>query len=153
MPRCENAKAKRGVGAFGIGCTPVPEGREVRLIQCKGDVAQVDFCTVDGLGPDERARPRRDLSRATPPASHRRNRAPSLTKHSILMIGGSRRSRPLIACRGILTLCPPWLRSPPFTANIRESRATTDTRFPELHHSNPNPFAPPPRLCRPPGYR
>ena len=48
MPRCENAKAKRGVGAFGIGCTPVPEGREVRLIQCKGDVAQVDFCTVDG---------------------------------------------------------------------------------------------------------
>jgi hypothetical protein len=44
----ENAKAKRGVGAFGIGCTPVTKGREVRLIQRKGDVAQVDFCTVDG---------------------------------------------------------------------------------------------------------
>ena len=44
----ENATAKRGVGAFGIGCTPVAEGREIRLIQRKGDAAQVDFCTVDG---------------------------------------------------------------------------------------------------------
>ena len=43
----ENAKAKRGAGAFNIGCAPLPEGREVRLIQ-QGDVAQVDFCTVDG---------------------------------------------------------------------------------------------------------
>ena len=42
----ENAKGKRS--AFSIGCTPVPEGREVRLIQRKGDVAQVDFCAVDG---------------------------------------------------------------------------------------------------------
>ena len=44
----ENAKAKRGVGALSIGCAPLPEGHEVRLIQRKGDVAQVDFCTVDG---------------------------------------------------------------------------------------------------------
>ena len=44
----ENAKAKRGAGAFNIGCAPLPEGREVRLIQRKGDVAQVEFCTVDG---------------------------------------------------------------------------------------------------------
>jgi hypothetical protein len=44
----ENAKAKPGVGAFGIGCTPLAEGREVRLIQRRGDVAQVGFCTVDG---------------------------------------------------------------------------------------------------------
>ena len=35
----ENATAKRGVGAFGIGCKPVAEGREVRLIQRKGDLA------------------------------------------------------------------------------------------------------------------
>jgi hypothetical protein len=43
----ESAKAKRSVGALSIGCAPLAEGHEVRLIQRKGDVAQVDFCTVD----------------------------------------------------------------------------------------------------------
>jgi hypothetical protein len=37
---------KRGV--FSLGCVPVPSGREVRLIQRRGDVSQVDFCTSDG---------------------------------------------------------------------------------------------------------
>ena len=37
---------KRGV--FSLGCDPVPSGREVRLIQHRGDVSQVVFCTSDG---------------------------------------------------------------------------------------------------------
>ena len=40
--------AKRGIGGFSLGCTSVPKGTDVRLIARKGDVAQVDFCTIDG---------------------------------------------------------------------------------------------------------
>jgi len=39
--------AKRGA-ALNLGCAPVPKDREVRLIQRKGDLSQVDFCTSDG---------------------------------------------------------------------------------------------------------
>jgi hypothetical protein len=31
-----------------VGCAPVPRDREVRLIQRKGDVSQIDFCMNDG---------------------------------------------------------------------------------------------------------
>jgi hypothetical protein len=40
--------AKRGIGGFRLGCTSVPKGTDVRLIARKGDVAQVDFCTIEG---------------------------------------------------------------------------------------------------------
>ena len=40
--------AKRGIGGFRLGCTAMPQGTEVRLIQRKGDVAQIHFCTVEG---------------------------------------------------------------------------------------------------------
>ena len=39
---------KRGVRVFSLGCAPVPSGREVKLIQRKGDVSQIDFCSSDG---------------------------------------------------------------------------------------------------------
>jgi hypothetical protein len=39
--------AKRGA-ALNLGCAPVPKDREVRLIQRKGDLSQVEFCTSDG---------------------------------------------------------------------------------------------------------
>jgi hypothetical protein len=53
-PACDRAEmvhtsvemAKRSTGAFSLGCTPVPKGREVRLIARKGDLAQVDFCSI-----------------------------------------------------------------------------------------------------------
>ena len=40
--------AKRGTGGFRLGCTSVSKGTDVRLIARKGDVAQVDFCTIEG---------------------------------------------------------------------------------------------------------
>ena len=40
--------AKRRIGGFRLGCTSVPKGTDVRLIARKGDVAQVDFCTIEG---------------------------------------------------------------------------------------------------------
>ena len=39
---------RRGVRAFSAGCAPVPSDREVRLVQRKGDVSQIDFCMSDG---------------------------------------------------------------------------------------------------------
>ena len=39
---------RAGGRAFSVGCAPVPSDREVRLIQRKGDVSQVDFCMSDG---------------------------------------------------------------------------------------------------------
>ena len=39
--------AKRGA-ALNLGCAPMPKDREVRLIQRKGDLSQVEFCTSDG---------------------------------------------------------------------------------------------------------
>ena len=55
--------AKRGIGGFRLGCTAMPQGTEVRLIQRKGDVAQIHFCTNEAclrlwvltsvLGPNE----------------------------------------------------------------------------------------------------
>jgi hypothetical protein len=40
--------AKRGIGGFRLGCISVDKGTEVRLIQREGDLAQIDFCTVEG---------------------------------------------------------------------------------------------------------
>jgi hypothetical protein len=40
--------AKRGIGGPRLGCASVPKGTEVRLITRKADVAQVDFCTIEG---------------------------------------------------------------------------------------------------------
>ena len=40
--------AKRGVRGVRLGCTTVPNGTEVRLIQRQGDATQIHFCTAEG---------------------------------------------------------------------------------------------------------
>ena len=39
--------AKRGIDRASLGCALLRKGHEVRLVQRRADVSQVDFCTVD----------------------------------------------------------------------------------------------------------